>query len=173
MTIATRALLLLATVAVLNAGCGSSAGTNAANATETKSTATQISTATLKTGVRAALNANLELSLYVLWHNRIPVWATGSTRGPALQALRSAATTRRQQGIQIKNLSGRQTIVSITLAPSYSTAIAVVRDQRRVAPYKSGHRLGKAITGTENSRVQLHRLGNTRRFVVWRVSPIR
>ena len=65
------------------------------------------------------------------------------------------------------------TVVSIALAPSYSTATAVVRDVRKVAPYKAGRRLGKAISGTEQSRIQLHRLGATQRFVVWRVSPIK
>ena len=108
----------------------------------------------------------------MLWHNRIPAWATRSTRGPALKALRSAAATRRKQGIQIKNLSGGYTITSITLAPSYATATAVVRSHQRVAPYKAGHRLGKAISASDHARIQLHRLGNTHRFVVWRVSPI-
>jgi len=83
------------------------------------------------------------------------------------------SATRRRQGIQIKNLSGHYTIVVITLAPSYATATAVIRDQRRVAPYKSGERLGKTISGTEHSRILLHRLGNTERFIVWRVSPVR
>lgn len=174
MTAATRPLLLLALVAALSAGCGNGNGNGAVTAmsTDAKSTSTRPSAATLKATVRTAINANLQLSLYVLWHNRIPAWATQSTRGPALKALRSAATTRRRQGIQIKNLSGHHTVVSIALAPSYATATAVIRDQRRVAPYKSGHRLGKAIFGTEHSRIQLHRLANTQRFVVWRVSPI-
>jgi hypothetical protein len=174
MTSATRLLLLLATVAAISTGCGGASGNVAAPTTSTnaKSTSVQSSVPTLKAAVRTAINANLQLSLYVLWHNNVPGWATRSTRGPALSALRSAAATRRRQGIQIKNLSGHHAIVAITLAPSYATATAVIRDRRRVAPYKSGQRLGKTISGTEHSRILLHRLGNTARFIVWRVSPI-
>ena len=172
MTTATRALMLIAAVAAISAGCGGSGKVAATTATDAKSTSAPATMATLEASVRTAIEANLQLSLYVLWHNRVPTWATRSTRGPALKALRSAAATRRRQGIQIKNLSGHHTIISITLAPSYATATAVIRDQRRVAPYKSGRRLGKAISGTEQSRVQLHRLANTQRFIVWRVSPV-
>jgi len=174
MTTATRPLLLLLAVAALNAGCGGASGNGAATPTTTdaKSTPAQTNAATLKAAVRTAINANLQLSLYVLWHNRIPAWATHSTRGPALKALRIAAAMRRRQGIQIKNLSGDHTVASISLAPSYTTATAVIRDQRRVAPYEAGHQLGKTISGSEHSRIHLHRLANTQRFVVWRVSPI-
>jgi hypothetical protein len=174
MTRVIRPLLILVTVAALNAGCGGASGNGAATTTsaDAKTTAAKPTAATLKAAARTAINANLQLSLYVLWNNRLPAWATQSTRGPALKALRSAAATRRRQGIQIKNLSGQHTIVSIALSPSYKTATAVIRDRRRVAPYKSGHRLGKAISGTEHSRIQLHRLANTQHFVVWRVSPI-
>jgi hypothetical protein len=175
MTTATRPLLLLALVAALNAGCGGASGKGAATttSTHTKTTSVQASAATLKAAVRTAIHANVQLSTYVLWHNRIPSWATRSTRGPALKALRSAAASRRKQGIQIKNLSGGYTITAITLASSYATATAVIRSHQRVAPYKSGRRLGRAIVGTDHARVQLHRVVNARRFVVWSVSPIR
>jgi hypothetical protein len=175
MTAAIRLLLVLVTVGAMSAGCGGASGklATAPTSTNAKSTSARMSVATLKAAVRTAINANLELSLYVLWHNRIPAWAAQSTRGPALKALRIAAATRRKQGIQIKNLSGHHTVVSITLAPSYATATAVVRDQQRVAPYKSGNRLGKAISGSDHARIQLHRLANTQHFVVWRVSPIK
>jgi hypothetical protein len=173
MTTATRPLLLLALVAGLSAGCGNGNRAATTTSTDTKTTSTQTSAATLKAAVRTAIHANVRLSTYVLWHNRIPSWATRSTRGPALKALRSAAATRRKQGIQIKNLSGGYTITAITLASSYGTAIAVVRSHQRVAPYKSGRRLGRAIVGTDHARVQLHRVVNARRFVVWSVLPIR
>ena len=174
MTTATRPLLLALTVATLAAGCGGSHPSAApTTTTDATATSTQTSQATLKAAVRTALHANLKLSLYVLWHNKVPQWATQSTRGPALKALRTSAAARRRQGIQIKNLRGHATIISIQLAPSYSTATAEVRDTRSVAPYKKGHRLGRAIVGTDHSRVQLHRLGNTERFIVWNVSPIR
>lgn len=175
MTTTIRLLVLLAVVATINAGCGGASGTVSTRRTSTnaESTSAQTMQATLRAAVRSAINANLQLSLYVLWHNSVPAWATRSTRGPALKALRSAAATRRKQGIQIKDLSGGYTITSITLVPSFANATAVVRSHERVAPFKDGHRLGKSISGTERSRIQLHRLGNTHRFVVWRVSPIR
>jgi hypothetical protein len=176
MTATTRPLLLLVAVAVaaLAAGCGGSNGSVAATSTtDTRATSTQTSEAALKGAVRAALASNLKLSLYVLWHNEVPPWATGSTRGPALKALRTAAAARRRQGIQIKNLRGHSTIISIQLAPSYTSATAEVRDTRSVAPYKRGHRLGRAIVGTDHSRVQLRRVGTAERFIVWSVSPIR
>jgi hypothetical protein len=174
MTSITRPLLILVTVAALNAGCGGRSGTGAATTTsrDAKSTPAQTNLATLKAGVRSAIEADRQLSLYVLWHNRVPAWATRSTRGPALKALRSAAATRRKQGIQIKNLSGGYTVTSITLAPSYATATAVVRSHQRVAPYKAGRRLGKAISASDHARIQLHRLTNTQRFVVWRLTPV-
>jgi len=174
MTTATRPLLLLAAVvAAISAGCGGGSGKVAAStATGAKSTSAQATTATLTAAVRTAIQADRQLSLYVLWHNRVPAWATRSTRGPALKALRDAAATRRQQGIQIKNLSGGYTITSIALAPSYASATAVVRSHQRVAPYKAGRRLGKAISASDHARVQLHRLANTQRFVVWRLTPI-
>jgi hypothetical protein len=173
MSTATRPLLLLATVAALTAGCGGSNGSIAATTSTDAKTTSRMSEATLKAGVRAAIRENVQLSTYVLWHNQIPAWATHSTRGPALSALRSAAATRRRQGIQIKNLSGHYTVTSIALAPSYAAATAVIRSHQRVAPYKAGHRLGRAIVGADHARVQLRRAGNSQRFIVWSVSPIR
>lgn len=175
MTAATRPLILLVVAVSISAGCGSNAthfATATTTSTDAKTTSARVSTAILKAGVRSAIRADRQLSLYVLWHNRVPARATHSTRGPALKALRSAAATRRKQGIQIKNLSGGYTVTAITLAPSYATAIAVVKSHQRVAPYKDGHRLGKAISEIDDARIQLHRLGNTHRFVVWRLTPI-
>jgi hypothetical protein len=175
MTIATRALLLFATVAAISTGCGKATGNTAApmTSTDAKADSTHVSIGGLQAAVRTAIRANVQLSTYVLWHNSIPKWATNSTRGPALTSLRSAATTRRRQGIAIKNLSGHYTVISIALAPSYASATATVRTQQRVAPFKAGHRLGKAISTTEHVRIQLHRLANAQRFVVWRVTPIK
>ena len=171
MTGIARALLLVFSAAAICGGCGSSSGSEATT-TAAKPAHAKVSTVALESGVRMAIGANVRLSTYVLWHNRVPAWATQSTRGPALKALRNAAATRRKQGIQIKNLAGDYTVSAITLAPSYTTATATVRSHQRVAPYKAGHRLGKAIVGTDHAFVRLHRLGNTLRFVVWRVSPI-
>lgn len=168
MTVAKRALVLLAAVAI-TAGCGKSSGDTDRTMSGAAKPSRQTNVTALKDGVRTAIRANVRLSTYVLWANRIPDWATTSTRGPALKALKEAAATRRKQGIQIKNLSGGYTVRAITLAPSYATATAVVRSHQRVAPYKAGHVLGKAVLETDRARILLHRLGNGRRFVVWSV----
>jgi hypothetical protein len=169
-----HAPLLLASIALAAAGCGGNRNMAAATSTtDAHTTSEQTSQTALKAAVRVAIRANLKLSLYVLWHDEVPTWAMRSTRGPALKALRVSAATRRRQGIQIKNLRGHSTILAIRLAPSYTSATAEIRDTRSVAPYRGGHRLGRAISGTDHSRVQLRRVGSTERFIVWSVSPIR
>lgn len=166
-------LLAVATaVVVIGAGCGSGAGGTTASKTDTKAEATHVSIAALRVAVRAAIRADRKVSLYVLWHNRVPTWATRSTRGPALKALVSAAASRRQQSIRIKNLSDTYAITAITLAPSYAAATAIVRSHQRVAPYRSGRRLGKAISENDRARVELRRVGDSGRFVVWRLTSI-
>ena len=173
MTRGTQRLMLLVVVAAIVAGCGASRNVAAPpTSTGAKSISARATVETLKTAVRTAIRANVQLSSYVLWHNSLPDWATRSTRGPALKALRHAAATRRKQGIQIKNLSGGYTITSILFAPSYATATAVVRSHQLVAPYKSGLRLGKEISAVDHARIQLHRLANTKRFIVWRVATV-
>jgi hypothetical protein len=175
MTAATRSLVLLATVAAISAGCGGASGHVATTTASTGATtpSAHVRVATLKAAVRSAISADRQLSLYVLWNNRVPSWASKSTRGPALSALRSGAATRRKQGIRLKNLSGSYTVVSIKLALSYASATAVITSTQRVAPYTGNRRLGNAISETDHARVQLHRVGNAARFVVWRLSPIR
>lgn len=174
MTTHNRTSLLVIAIAALAAGCGGSNGSVAAKSTtDAPATGTRTNDAQLRAAVRTAIRANVRLSTYVLWHNQIPAWATQSTRGPALKALRASAATRRQQGIQIKNLSGQYTIVLITLAPSFATATALIKSHQRVAPYKAGHRLGRAIVANVHAHVQLRRLSNAMRFVVWNVSTTR
>lgn len=119
--------------------------------------------------MRGALRQNSTLSFYTLWHNQIPAWAQRSTRGPALTELRSSAAQRRKQGIQIRHLSGSLEIVSIRLDPSYQRATAVVLANDRLRPYRSGHPLGRIVAQKERARIQLRRLGRSRRFVVWKV----
>jgi hypothetical protein len=157
------------------AGCGGSSKQTAQ--TPNPSTATGSThadaRATLDRAVRSAVSENFRLSLYVLWHNRVPSWAQHSTRGPALAALRSSAATRQQRGIRVRSQPGHYTIVSVQLDPSYTRATAVVRDERRVFPYEAGKRLGRSIAVDDHARIELRRLGETTRFVVWRVRPVR
>lgn len=167
--------VLFVAVAFTAAGCGASGNAKPQAQQHQASTKTTDSAgaAQLDAAVRLALRQNSQLSLYTLWHNRIPAWAQQSTRGPALAELRSSAAQRRRQGIQIKHLSGRLEILSVRLDPSYLSATAVVRAHDRVRPYRSGRPLGKSIQSNERARVVLRRVGREPAFVVWRLVLLR
>lgn len=168
-TLAT-ALPLTLTLIALVTGCGGDSKDSAPTSTQTATTATN-PTAALKRGVRSALNENRRLSIYVLWNNKIPAWANQSTRGPALAELRTAAADRKRRGVRVKLLSDRFQIRSIVLNPSYAEATAIVQGRQRVQPSRAnGQPSGRAVTLNERARIQLRRLGNTDRFVVWRVT---
>lgn len=170
----TSALLLIALVAGLATGCGGSKhAATTSSSTATTDSSRQDTATTLSRAARIALDENFRLSLYVLWHNSIPSWAQHSTRGPALAALRSAAATRRGRGLRIRSQPGQYTILSVQLDPSYARATALVRDRREVVPYRNRKRLGRSIKVDDHARIELRRLGNSARFVVWRVSPVR
>jgi hypothetical protein len=126
--------------------------------------------AALERAARSALTENRRLSVYVLWNNRIPRWAERSTRGPALASLRAAAQNRRSRGIRVRMLENRREILSLRLDPSYARATAIVRDRQRVQPSRrNGRPLGRATMLNERARYELRRLGQSDRFVVWRV----
>ena len=152
------------------AGCSS--GSNHASSTtiSTSTTAAQPDAEALARSARAALDANHKLSVFVLWHNRVPAWATRSTRGPALASLRSAAVTRRSRGVRARLLSDRRRVVTLRLDPSYTSATAVVVDRQRVQPSgRNGKPLGRAVVLNERATYELRRIGSSGRFVVWRV----
>ena len=126
--------------------------------------------AALEQAARSALSENRRLSVYVLWNNTIPAWAERSTRGPALASLRSAAQNRRNRGIRVRMLENRREILSLRLDPSYVRATAIVLDRQRVRPSQpNGRPLGRAAMLNERARYELRRLGQSNRFVVWRV----
>lgn len=161
--------------AVVLAGCSS--GSNHAGTTSTPTStsasttdAKQLTAQSLERSARAALDANHKLSVFVLWNNRIPAWASRSTRGPALAALRSAAATRRTRGIRARLLSDRRRVLSFRLDPSYTKATAVIVDRQRVQPNgRNGRPLGRAVVLNERATYELRRIGQSGRFVVWRV----
>ena len=161
------ALLLLALLAAIAAGCN---GGNEKVATQPPATTTsETTTATLERGVRQALRENDQLSGYVLWNNRVPAWATRSTRGPALVTLRQSAADRRRRGIRVRTLVNTLEITSIKVDPSYTKATAVVRSVQRVRPYRGGKPIGRAVKLDERANIELRRIGTSSRFVVWRV----
>lgn len=160
------------TAAALLAGCGS--GRSAATATpdSTVRTTTPSGADRLRVSARKALEQNHRLSVYVLWHNQLPTWAKRSTRGPALAALAAAAKTRRSRGIRVRMLKDRRVVGSLALDPSYMKATATVVDRQRVQPSApDGHPLGHAVKLNERAVYELHRLGTSDQFVVWKVAP--
>jgi type IV pilus biogenesis protein CpaD/CtpE len=164
-------MVVLVCSALALAGCSS--GTRDASTTTTTSATTNAEQPTaeeLEQSAREALDANHKLSVFVLWHNRVPAWASRSTGGPALAALRSAAATRRARGIRARLLSDRRRVVSFRLDPSYTKATSVVVDRQRVQPIgRRGKPLGRAVVLNERATYELRRVGRTSRFVVWRV----
>ena len=160
--------LLIVLLLAVAAGCDGGDGEVATQPPPT-TTSTTTGTAALRDAVRQALRRNDRLSGYVLSRNRVPTWATQTTRGPALVTLRQSAADRRKRGVRIRTLATRLEISSIELDPSYMTATATVRSIQRVRPYRGGKPSGRAVTLDERANVELRRVGMSDRFVVWRV----
>src|SRR6266545_5401083 len=160
-------------ILAITAGCNSGDTTTPATQPPRTTTASPTGAAQLKSAVRQALRDNDRLSGYVLWSNRVPAWATRSTRGPALANLRASASDRRRSGIRVRTLASKLRVISITLDPSYANATAVVRSIQRVRPYRAGAPMGRAVKLDERAKVELRRVGGASRFVVWRLTPIR
>jgi hypothetical protein len=152
------------------AGCGG--GQHATSAT-TMSLNAPNPTAQLERAVRTALDQNAKVSDYVLWHNAIPSWASQSTAGPALAGMRGSAAQRNAGGVRVRVLTGRVKIRSVALNPSYLGATASVVEESRVRIYKKGHPGRRTITLTEPAQVDLQRVGDTTRFVVWKLALAR
>jgi hypothetical protein len=167
-----RALItapLVAALAITAAGCGGSKASAPPATKAPTASSTADPARALRRAVQLALRQNSRLSLYTLWHNEIPAWATSSTRGPALTQLRTSAAQRRRQGIRVRHVSGKLQILSITIDPSYQRATAIVRVNDRFRPYRGGRALGRTIKQNERARVELRRIGQASRFVVWKV----
>jgi hypothetical protein len=160
--------VLVALVLAIAAGCDGGDG-EVATQTLPSTTSPETDGAALEDGVRQVLRDNDRLSGHVLWSNRVPAWATRSTRGPALATLRRSAADRRMRGIRIRTLRNRLDITSIELDPSYTKATAVVRSIQRVRPYSGDKPSGRAIMLNERATVELRRVGASGRFVVWSV----
>jgi hypothetical protein len=160
---------LLACALIAGCGGGGSDAPGKPKASTTTPTTTVNATAQLEQEVRRAIALNSELSNWVLWHNVIPRWAARSTGGPALAALRSAAATRRHEHLQMLGVSPHFHVVSITLSPSFTQAVAVVLVKGEVRPYRRGKLLGHAIKVDEKARLDLRRTGAASTFVVWKV----
>lgn len=90
--------------------------------------------------------------------------------GPALANLRRSVAQRRRAGVRVRVLSERFHIVAVQLDPSYTTATATVLDNERVQlTYPNGRPRGKPSASHEHVHLELHRVDNTERFLVWKV----
>jgi hypothetical protein len=169
------ALLLL--IAVLAACSGSSNSQQTDGRTDATTVATETSTkaarAQLLAAVRSAIANDHRLSIGVLWTN-VVASNPRATAGPALANLRRSVAARKRRGIRVRLISERFRVVSVSLDPSYTRATAIISDPQRVRPYgRDGRPLGRPVTLNEHVRLELHRIGNSERFVVWRVVALR
>jgi hypothetical protein len=164
-------LFAVITLSLFLTACGSgSHHANSSPSTSSTTTNAQPTAQELARSAHVALDANHKLSVFVLWHNQVPAWATRSTGGPALASLRSAAATRRSRGIRARLISDRRRVVSLKLDPSYTSATAIVVDRQRVQPSgRNGQPLGRAVVLNESATYELRRIDGSDRFVVWRV----
>lgn len=164
-----RRLALSVCVCALIAGCGGAAAHHPATSNPSPKTTTTDPAAQVEGAVREAIVGNFSLSNWVLWHDSLPVWATHSTGGPALVALRNAAAARQRQHLQIRGISPHLDVLSIALAPSYAEATATVKESGELREYSKGKPTGKPSRVNETYRLNLHRAGSALRFVVWKV----
>jgi hypothetical protein len=164
-----RAAALLLVLSLLVVGCGSGGATHTTTTRTTTAQAPPSPPAGLEQSVRSALEQNNKLSEYVLTHNAVPTWATQSTLGPALAHLRSAAAHRRAGKVSVHLLTSALKVSSIQLAPSYLSAAAAVTFRSQVRVYQRGRPVGGLRNLNEPARVELHRVGDKPRFVVWKV----
>lgn len=171
MTPATHVIAMLALLVAVS-GCGGTTSMGTTTGTRGPSAQGTTSATQLTAAVRTAVVAHHRLSVQALWSNRI----TAHQRvvdGPALADLQQALVQRRDRGVRVRLLSERFRILSIRLDPSYTAATAVVSDPQRVRPYGyDGRPLGRPVSLDENALVDLHRVDQSHRFVVWKVTPI-
>jgi hypothetical protein len=157
---------------VLLAGCGSSTHRTTTSSTTEPAATTRDPTAQLEQAVRSAVNKDHSLSVETLWTNTVPANPQGIA-GPALNDLRQAVAQRRRQGLRVRMLSDDFHVLNVSLEPSYTTATATVLDAERVqVTDPKGHPRGKPSATRERVRLELHRLGSSENFAVWKVSTV-
>lgn len=171
----THATLLLALVLAAG-GCGGSSGTRTTAGHRTGTTSfsrTTTAAVSLEQAVRKAIVEAHHLSVEALWTNQVPA-NPPANGGPALATLRRSVAERRKAGVRVRTLSERFRILSVHLDPSYTTATAIVRDDQRVQPTDlKGRRQGGPSEAHERVRLELRRVGNGERFIVWKVTLLR
>lgn len=170
---AVRIASLISLCALGAAGCGGG-GTHADSASSTSAARTTNQPAApvvLEDAARKAVNENHALLTRALVTNRVPANPEG-TAGPALAVLRSSAAGRRTQKIKVRVLSETFRVHSVQLDPTYTTATVSVVNVQRLQVSRDG-KSSAPSTVREHVRLLLHRIGNSDRFVVWKVALLR
>jgi len=169
-----RLATLVLAVALLAAGCGSASGTTTSAGTTTTSPAVVVTASDLRNGVTAALREDHKLALRVLWTNVVPLTATRSTRGPALAGMRASAKGRQKEQIRVRMLHDSYRIISIQLDPAYTSATAIAQSNQNLRlAHLDGRAAGPATEVNERARIDLHRIGTSSHFVVWRLTVVK
>ena len=168
-------VVVVLAAAVVVGGCGGSRriDTTTSGTTTQQTEPVQLTASDLRAAAREAVQRNYALSLYTLWHNKLPPWAPQSTRGPALAGLRSSIQGRQKRGVRIRVLDRKLKIVSLKLDPSYTHATATIQSRQHVRPFRGKRPLGAAVKLDERARLQLRRVDTSRRFVVWKVQLLK
>lgn len=165
---------LISLCALAAAGCGGGTHTDSASSTSAARTTNQpAAPVVLEDAVRRAVNENHALLTRALLTNRVPTNPEG-TAGPALADLRRSVAERQRQKVRVRVLADSFKVLAMQLDPSYTTASATVLDVQRVQPTDlHGHPHGKVSAAREHVRLELHRVGETDRFVVWKASLLK
>lgn len=157
-------------------GCGSSSGTRTTAGRPTGTTSVSrpmTAAASLEQAVRKAITEEHAMSGEVLWTNQLPA-KPSAIGGPALAVLRQAVAQRRSAGVRVRVLSEHFRVLNVNLDPSYATATATVMEDQRVQPTDlRGRRQGGPSEAHERVRLELRRVGNDERFIVWKVTLLR
>ena len=164
-----------ALVLTLLAACGTPVPTRAANRSLDSAPVPQLrsssASANPRSEVGAALHANHELAVGVLWRDHVPASARRSTLGPALAAMRASASERWQAELRVRMLRDLYRVVSIRLDPSHGSATAVVLSKQTLVPSRlDGRARGAPVELEERARIELRRIGSPGRFLVWRLT---
>lgn len=165
-----RRALLISAGCLLLAGCGGAAHRATTSTTSSSTTTSLDANAQLEAAVRKAVEQDHRLSVEALWTNRVPANPPASG-GPELAILRRSVAERQRAGVRVHVLSEHFRILSVQLDPSYTTATATVLDDEHVQPTASnGRPRGKPSSTVEHVRLELRRVDETERFLVWKVT---
>ena len=168
--------VLVAALAV--AGCGGSTTHTTAThthapPTSATTTSQQATPAALEQAARTAVLEDHRVLVRALVTSFVPETPPG-TAGPALASLRKSVAERQQQKVRVRILSDSFRVLTVAIDPSFTSATATILDTQRVLPtYPNGRPRGSPSAARERARLELRRIGDSERFVVWKVTLLK